>query len=117
MILSGYLVITPKKVGPNYYQRNTAEMRVTKQKPTLKAKEIAFSLEITLPDTLWDRPITEVKLDVPRDILVNPEAETAVQMIAPQVADALRVEVKDIEDGLRAAITKRNEEQNNDNQS
>jgi len=116
MILSGYLVITPKQTGNNYYPRKTAEMRVMKQKPTLKAKEIAFNLEITLPDTLWDRPITEIKLDVPRDILVNPDATTAVKMISPEVADALKVEVKDIEDGLLAAIKKREDAQN-DNQS
>lgn len=115
MILSGYLVITPKSTGPNWNRRMSAEMRTTKQKPTLKAKEIAFKLEVTLPDTLWDRPITEVKLEVPRDILVNPEASTAVKMISPEIAEALKVEVKDIEDGLLAAIKKREEAQN-DNQ-
>lgn len=116
MILNGYLIITPKNTGSNYYPRMSADMRVAKTKPSLKAKEIAFKLEITLPDTLWNRPITEIKLDVPQDILVNPDAAAVVSMVSPEIADALKVDVKDIEDGLLTALKNR-KDQEDDKQS
>lgn len=100
MVVSGYLIVTPKQSGSSYYPRKSAEVRYVKTKPTLRAKEIAFEMDITLPDTLWARPTPQIKLDVPKDVLYDMDAKVAVQMITPEIADALKVDIKTVQDGL-----------------
>lgn len=107
MTVDGYLVVTPRKTGSNYYPRKVADVRYMKTKPTLKAKEIAFSVEIILPDTLWDRPTPEIKIDVPKDVLYNMDSEVAVQVLAPEIADALKLEVTAVQDGLTELIAEK----------
>lgn len=110
MVVNGYLIVTPKQTGSSYYPRKSAEVRYVKTKPTLRAKEIAFAMEITLPDTLWERPTPEIKMEVPKNVLYDLEAEVAVQMIAPEVADALKLEIKTVHDGLTEMLKNKEEE-------
>lgn len=111
MEVNGYLIVTPKQTGNNYYPRRSAEVRYVKTKPTLRAKEIAFKMTIKLPSTLWDRPTPEVTLDVPKGILYDMDAETAVKLVAPEVADALKLEVESVQDGLTEMLKKKIEDE------
>ena len=110
MQVTGYLVVTPRKSGNTYYPRQVADVRYMKTKPTLKAKEIAFWVKINLPDTLWDRPTPELTIDVPKDLLYNMDAEVAVQVVAPEIAEALKLEISQVHDGLIEMLKAKQEE-------
>lgn len=111
MITSGYLVVTPRKVGSSYYPRKVADVRWIKTKPTLKAKEIAFEVDITLPDTLWDRPVPKMNITMPKDILYDMDAEVAVSLVAPEVAESLKLDVQTVTDGLTEMIRQKVEDE------
>ena len=108
MKVNGYLVAT---VRQGRYNQQSATLRVTKQQPKLAANELAFNLSINIPDTMFKRLIPVVKIDVPGDMLVNPNPDIALSLTAASVAEALRLDVKTVEDGLKQMLT--DKEKNN----
>lgn len=108
MIVNAYLVITANR--SRYYNSRSASLRVTKGAPDLNSNEIAVKLQINVPDTVFDRPIPTLKLDMPQDLVMNPDAEVVTQITAQTVAEALRLDVRTVEDGLVKMLKKRNKE-------
>lgn len=108
MIVNAYLVITAKKA--RYYGGRSASLRVTKGAPDLNSNEIALKLRIDVPDTVFDRPIPLLKLDMPQDLVMNPDAEVVTQITAQTVAEALKLDVETVEDGLVKMLKKQKKE-------
>lgn len=97
-----YLVAT---ISAGRYNSGTASYRVVKDEPKkLKPNELAFKLAITIPDEMFKRYIPTVAIDVPRDMLVNPDSEVAINFTAEAVSDSLRLDIEKVEDGLRQML-------------
>ena len=109
MIQKAYLVM---KLGVenNYYKTpKVTDMRLMKTEPTLKQNEIGFTLNIDIPDVLFKRTAPLIKLELPADVFVNPDADVAVELTAKQVAAALKIDVEEVRDGLAEMVRKANE--------
>ena len=82
--------------------------RVVQRKPSLDANEIAIHLSLDIPDSFFERPYPAVKIAFdPRisDLLATRDhADVAVNLTASYVADALKVDVNEVRDGLTEAV-------------
>ena len=108
MIYKPYLVV---ELGTDYYDRpKVVGSKIVKNKPTLMTRELGFQLEIDIPDVFFQRTAPVVKIELPKDIFVNPDPEIAVSITAKSVAEALRLDVKTVEDGLTQMLKDRVEE-------
>lgn len=83
---------------------------MTRRETAAYPLELAIQLEIDVPDTFFRRPIPKVQLDIPEEYLVNPGAEVAARWVADPVADALKLDVKTVEDGLLTMLRSRYDE-------
>lgn len=109
MKVNAYLII---EVDVDYLGLpRTGTMRVVKNKPGLLLREIAFELAIDIPDVFYKRVVPLVDISLPTDMLVNPDPDIVVSITAGKVAEALRLDVKTVEDGLAAMLKEQTEKQ------
>lgn len=92
------------KITANIFISNDGSLRFTKKYTGASARELAVQLVIDVPDVFFNRPMPIVHMSIPEEFLLDPSKEVAVKWIAPNIADALKVEVKTIEDGLLTAL-------------
>lgn len=83
---------------------STQQVRVTKGPGHLKADEIAIGLTLDIPDRLFTRPVLAATIAIPDDWLVDPGIEAVVDLSAPGIARALRINVDNVRDGLLEAV-------------
>lgn len=108
MIYKPYLVL---ELDTDYYDKpKVTSAKVVKNKPVLMTREIGFALEIDIPDVFFNRTAPVVKIELPKDLFVTPDPEIAVSITAKSVAEALRLDVKTVEDGLTQMLKDRVEE-------
>lgn len=112
MIVNAYLVITASRSRYNSYSYT---LRVTKQEPSLNSNEIAMKLKVNVPDEVFKRPVPLLELDVPKEIVMNPDAEVAARLTADTIADALQLDVETVTDGLLTMIKDKQEKQDAQN--
>lgn len=86
------------------------KVRVTKNQPSLDPDEIAIGVTLDIPNRLFQRPILSAEIAVTEDMLASPTYEAIVNMNAETVADALRLNVDDVLDGLQLAIDRKDNE-------
>lgn len=103
MILGAYLVI---KRTTSYYHRHNYTYRITKEKPSLSADEIALYLQIDVPDAFFNRQIPTLKIDLPKDAIMTIDQNTVISMVAPELANKLSVSLENAEDGLKEMFKK-----------
>lgn len=109
MIYKPYLVL---ELDTDAYNRpKVTNARVVKNKPTLFSREIGFALEIDIPDVFFNRTAPVVKIELPKDLFVTPDPEIAVSITSKAVAEALKLDVKTVEDGLTTMLKEKVEEQ------
>lgn len=94
----------------NIFITNTGEVRMTKQEKGTNLNELAVELFIDVPDLFFKRPMPIVKLSIPEEYLLNPEAEVIAEWIAPEVAQSLKVGVESVRDGLVEMVRRQEEE-------
>lgn len=97
------------KVNANLFIDNRGGLRMTKKYTGAYANELAVQLVIDVPDVFFNRPMPKVELNIPESFLIDPGAEVAAKWVAQDVADALKIEVKTVEDGLLAMIKEKQE--------
>lgn len=100
MNIKAYLIISGNK-----------QLRVTKTPPYLHANEIAVLLNLEVPNAVFTRPIPVLDLAIPQDVVMNPDAELVARVIALPVAEALKVEIETVTDGLVEMVKERHNEQ------
>ena len=110
MKINAYLVITVNK--SRYYNSSSASLRVTKGEPTLAGNEVAVKLNVNVPDEVFKRPVPVLSLDIPKEIVMNPDAEIVAELTAGTIAESLRLEVEDVKDSLVEMIKKARESEN-----
>ncbi len=101
------------KVKANLFIDNRGGIRVTKQSTGAYANELAVQLLVDVPDVFFNRPMPVVELDIPEEYLINPDANVAARWVAPDIAEALKLEVKTVEDGLVAMLEAEKEKREN----
>ena len=75
-------------------------LRVVKNRPALNNDEIAVNLNVDVPDIFFKRLIPSVNITLPAEAIIDLDAKTAVNQVAPRVAESLKIDVKTVEDGL-----------------
>ena len=92
------------KVKANLFINSNGSLRVTKQNTGAYPSELAVQLVIDVPDVFFSRPMPIVNLSIPESYLVNPDTKFVAQWVARDISDALKVDVKTVEDGLMLAL-------------
>lgn len=92
------------KITANLFINPNGNLRVTKKDASSYPSELAVKLVIDVPDVFFNRPMPIVNLSIPKEYLISPDKEVVAKWIAPEIAEALKIEVKEIEDGLINAI-------------
>lgn len=98
-------------VKANLFIDNRGGIRVTKQSTGAYANELAVQLVVDVPDVFFNRPMPRVELSIPEEYLINPGAEVTAKWVAQDVSDALKLEVKTVEDGLLTMIKNKEKEE------
>lgn len=101
------------KVKANLFIDNRGGIRVTKNSTGAYANELAVQLLVEVPDVFFNRPMPIVELDIPQEYLVNPDAEVVARWVAHDISEALKLEVKTVEDGLLTMLKNKEEEVKN----
>ncbi len=82
MNLSCWLVVQGVRLANYARDRKPGQIRVTKTKPNTGRDEIAVRLDVEIPDSLFDKPTLEARIQVP-------EGEARGPVITTEVADNL----------------------------
>jgi hypothetical protein len=100
------------KVTANLFINSNGSIRVTKKDTGAYPSELAVQLVVDVPDIFFKRPMPKVELDIPEEYLISPDQEIVAKWVAPEIAEALKLEVKTVEDGMLTML----KEKQNDNQ-
>lgn len=88
------------KVKANLFIDRTGKVRVTRRDTSAYVTELAVQVVIDVPAVFFNRPIPKVELSIPEEYLIDPGQEVVAKWVAEDVAGALQLEVKTVEDGL-----------------
>lgn len=110
MKTAAYLIV---ELSTDQYDRpTTGKMRTVKNKPDyLNPRELAFEVNLEIPDVFFKRMIPVVDIKLPVDMLINPDPEVVVGITAGKVASALRLDVETVTDGLTQMLKEAQEKQ------
>lgn len=92
------------KVTANLFINRDGSLRITKKDPSAYATELAVQLVIDVPDIFFKRPMPKVELEIPEEYLVNPDTEVVAKWVSHDIAEALKIDVKAVEDGMVAML-------------
>lgn len=95
MVINAYLVIN-----------NRGAIRVIKNRPGLSNNEIAVKLEVDVPREFFERLIPTVKIDLPKEAVIDPSAETVLAITAGELAENLKITYSEAHDGLKDMLAK-----------
>lgn len=65
---------------------------------------------LDVPDVLFNRPIPTVSIQVPEDLVTNPDPQLVVSLVADEAAKSLGLDFKEVQDGLMDMMKKKLEE-------
>lgn len=102
MYLSGYLIIS---------SGGTMAFRVNR--PGLNSEQVCFKITVNLPSDFFRRVIPEIKVDVPKEAIFNPDAALTLNLMSDDIANKLGIEVSEVRDGLTEMLKKKLEKENN----
>lgn len=88
------------KVKANLFIDNSGNIRVTKRDTSAYPRELAVQLVLDIPDIFFRRPIPRVDLSIPPEYLIDPDQRVVAHWAGEDVAAALKLDVKTVEDGL-----------------
>lgn len=103
MVLHAYLFVNSQ-----------GKIRITRKETGTYPDELALHLKIDVPDSFWRRPIPSVNIQVP-DFQLEPSPEVTAAIVAPEIADKLKLDVKKVEDGLVNMFKEKQEQEQNNN--
>lgn len=98
MVLSAYLFVNSQ-----------GKIRITRKETGTYPDELALHLKIEVPDSFWRRPIPSVNIKIP-DFQLDPSAEATAAIVAPEIAEKLKLDVQAVEDGLVNMLKAKEEE-------
>ncbi len=98
------------KINAYLFVNQRGQLRITKKDSSAYPTELAMHVVIDVPNSFFNRPIPVVNIQVPDFMLVDPDAEAMVKFVAPEVAEALKLEVKTVQDGLVTLLKAKQEE-------
>lgn len=98
------------KIKANLFIDNKGKLRVTKIDNRAYTSELVVQLIIDVPDLFFKRPMPKVELSIPEEYLINPDAEVVAKWVAEDVADALKLEVSTVQDGLLTMLKSKEED-------
>lgn len=78
----------------------TKSVELRKNPTQLNAAEIMVQVVLDVPDVLFTRPIPTVTIQVPEDLVSNPDPQLVTSLVADDVALALGLDFKEVQDGL-----------------
>lgn len=95
MRISNYIVV---KANKRYGRVHSVSSRLTKNRPSLEANEIAVKVNLELPDELFDKPQLEATVKVPKEAVSAPVIDAEVvdnveQIILDQTGFHVKLEV------------------------
>lgn len=97
------------KLSAYLFVNSQGKIRITRKETGTYPDELALHVVIDVPDSFWRRPIPKVDIVVP-DFQLQPNAETTAAIVAPEIADKLKLDVKAVEDGLINMLKAKQEE-------
>lgn len=100
MIVNGFLIIDDR-----------GSVRMTKGRPYLRNNEVAVQIKINVPDAFFERMIPVVEIDLPKEAVAEPDVSVALNITAQKVADALKLDVQYVYDGLKGMVESVKEEE------
>lgn len=92
-----------------FIDRNKS-IRITKKDARPNPTELGMQIILEIPDVFFRRPIPKVNLQLDQQFFLDPSQEVTAKFIAPEVAQAMALEVKAVEDGLVRMIKEQAEE-------
>lgn len=92
------------KINAYLFISQNGSLRVTKRDNSAYPNELGVELVVDVPDIFFKRPIPKVEVSVPEEFLINPDAEVAAGFVSYEVAEALKLDVKTVTDGLVAML-------------
>lgn len=88
------------KVQANLFIDSSGNIRVTKRDNRANPRELAVQLVLDVPDIFFKRPMPRVDLSIPPEYLIDPDQKIVARWVGEDVAAALKLDVKTVEDGL-----------------
>ena len=88
------------KVTAYLFINSNGGLRVTKKDAAAYPSELGVHLVVDVPDVFFRRPMPRVDVQVPEEFLINPKSEIVASMVATPLAEALKLDVATVEDGL-----------------
>lgn len=82
---------------------STGSTRSTKNVPALSPDEIAVGIDLDIPDRYFRRPYPVVQINFP-DPPTDPDPAAAIHITARTIADALKLDVTEVTDGLTKMV-------------
>ena len=97
------------KLTAYLFVNSQGKIRITRKETGTYPDELALHLNIEVPNSFWRRSIPSVNIQVP-DFQLEPSAEVTAAIVAPEIADKLKLDVKAVEDGLVNMLKAKQEE-------
>lgn len=88
------------KVTAYLFINSSGSLRITKKDSAAYPSELGVHLVVDVPDIFFRRPMPRVDVQVPAEFLINPNSEIVASMVATPPAEALKLDVTLVEDGL-----------------
>ncbi len=76
------------------------KFRIATRESGAYPNEIGLNLEVDVPDSFFNRPNPKVSLEIPKDYFINPDCKIIASLAAPNIAAALKLDIKTVNDGL-----------------
>lgn len=103
MKINAYMVISDR-----------GSIRVVKTRPELNNNEIAVNLNVEIPNIFFERLMPTINIKIPEEAVLKPDIEVAVAVAAFEVSDKLKLDFKEVEDGLMSMVKAKTEEDGKD---
>ena len=97
------------KLRTYLYVSKAQNVRLTKTPQAARPTEIRVEVQLNIPDAFFTRPTPVVNITIPPADAPAPIGEV-VATTAEAVAQALQVNVEDVQDGLLEAINRKQQE-------
>lgn len=90
-----FYAIVSQRLSPGGYQIGKATVRITKSKPDCAATEVPVRIALSLPQSLFNRPILQANVvvpDVQSALEITPEIEEGIaQLVQEHMGIAMRI--------------------------
>lgn len=91
-----------------------AKLEVRKNPPRLNGDQIGMKLLLDVPNEVFNRPLPVLELQLPKEVVMNPDASLVAQLSAQTIAGTLQLEVKEVTDGLLQMLKAKTQKENDE---